>query len=230
MKNFRLDLDLEGEDKSCIINKSKISEFFQFLKEKATYFSLEYYYDGKVSKEELKYLQKECQKNFEKQIRAYLHNENGYRDTLKHVLGIQTEKEAKRYFKNMKKSYKEDIIDEIRHQRGYCKRISEEEMLKRGMTECRLTCNTPSTLGSTRMIYYFPANHLKDAIPNMKTLYDYIYIDSFQFENPTFYNGTYENEEYAFYVTTTHEKDASLSISKKEFEMLTNAKILKLCQ
>lgn len=227
-KKFGLDIDVQGESFYCVVEKDRLEDFFDFLKEKADYFSLECYYDGKVSKEQFKALEEEGKQFIELQRKAYETNENDYRDILEDTMNIKTEKDAIRYFKQVKKDYKENILDEVKHQKGEGKQIDEQIMSEKGMLECKLTCNTPATMGSARNIYYFPAECLDNVIGEMNTLYDYINIDGFQFENLTFYRDAYDKPDTEFYVTTTHESCILASLNQEELEELINDKIIKI--
>lgn len=217
-----IDVKTENMLESIVVNKDKLLEFFRFLETKADYFSLECYYFGKLSREEYADIKREGMKYLESQYEAYKNNTDNYRETLKNVMDITTEKEAKRYFKEMEKEYKQNILAEAKRQKGKDPRIDENRMKEIGMIEYGMTCNTPSTMGGVRTICYFPAEHLIETVGNMTTLYDYINVDGFEFENLTCYAGDFHNNDSDFYITTTHELYSGLSLEHQEYQMLVD--------
>lgn len=229
IEKFIIDIETEIVSESAAVNSDMIEEFFRYLATRADYYSLECYYYGKLSKEEYKGIKEEGIKYLEREYEAYKNNIDNYRETLKEVLGFTTEKEVKRYFKEMQRDYKENILIEAKQQKGYCPRINERRMKQIGMSESRLTCNTPSTMGGVRTICYFPVEHFSGVVEKMTTLYDYIQLDGFQFENLTCYKGDYQSEGSAFYITTTHESESTLCINYQEYKVLTDKGILIPC-
>ena len=229
-EKFMIDVQTDKLYESVQVSSDRLSDFFQFLKTKAACFSLECYYFGKLTKEEYAGIKEEGKRFLDSQYEAYKNNTNGYRDSLEDTFEITTEKEAEKYFKEMRKDYKSNILVEAKRQKGKDPRIDENKLKEIGMSECRMTCNTPSTMGGARMICYFPAEHLDCIVGNMTNLYDYINLDGFEFENLTCYKDGSHSEDSDFYVTTTHESYSSLCIDHKEYEELTDKGILVSCE
>lgn len=93
---------------------------------------------------------------------------------------------VKKYFDELKKENK-SVIEELIIEKNNFEEDIYIPSISQGFLFNKLTRITESSIGGLYNVLYYELSSLNNIMKNMKSLFDYIYLDGIQFWNLTFY-------------------------------------------
>ncbi len=172
----------------CNLKGKKLKVFYGFIKKYCNIFSIECYFNGKLTNTEIKDINNELRDHFKheyQECRKRYKMDISYRHSLKSGLNIKTEAQAERYFN---KIYKGDMAAvEMYDFKVTTEHIDYPAYIEQGYLGNRVTRIGTNSLGSIYNILYYDICMFDVVTKGMNDLCDYIDIGKEQFWDLTFY-------------------------------------------
>lgn len=171
------------------ITNKQMEQLILFVKKYCNIFSIENDYDGKVSQKTYQAIQNELARYFQKEDeerRMKYQIDKEYQSHLNKVIGIKNERQAKKYFDDLKKEDK-SVFERFVIEKGNLEEEVYIPAISEGFLYNKISRMTEKSVGGLYNILYYKLSSLDSIMKNMKSLFDYIYLEDVQFWNLTFY-------------------------------------------